>query len=98
MSKEYEQIRVKISKQYKDKLNDLQYRNNQLIEQNESLLRENCELKAKLKHIEEELDAISKLVNMSEEERLNYIETEKNKSNLYQTMNILMNNMSYFNQ
>lgn len=98
MSKEYEQIRVKIAKQYKDKLNDLKYRNNQLIEQNETLLKENSELKTKLKHIEEELDTISKLVNMSEEERLNYIETEKNKSNLYQTMNILMNSMSYFNQ
>lgn len=98
MSKEYEQIRVKISKQYKDKLNDLQYRNNQLIEQNESLLKENIELKTKLKHIEEELDTISKLVNMSEEERLNYIETEKNKSNLYQTMSILMNSVSYFKQ
>lgn len=89
MSKQYEQIRVKIAKHYNDKIKqleksvkDLEVKNDELNLQNQSLI---AELQSKSEWIERLLE----YCQLSEEELKQLIEAEQSKKAAYESMSTL---------
>ena len=89
MSKQYEQIRVKIAKQYNDKINhlektvkDLEIKNDELQIQNQALI---DELQSKADWIERLLE----YCQLSEDELKQLIEAEQSKKATYESMSNL---------
>ena len=89
MSKEYERIRIEIAKKYNTENNQLKNSNKTLLSENIKIKQENEELKSIIEKLNMEITELKKLLNMSEEERKNYIETQESRKNAYEALNFI---------
>ena len=95
MSKQYEEIRRKIAKQYNEKINELERENKSLRESNVSLKKENERLEEDLSKKEEIITQLETYLDLSKEDLLVLIEREKvhkNMESVFSDMSRIMRN------
>lgn len=89
MSKEYEKIRTELSKKYKNQIEQANKEIADLRSKNHSLQEENDLLNAQLREKNEWIERMQEFCNMTDEERDRYLRDEKDKNDVYQSLQIL---------
>lgn len=97
MSQKYEQIRVKVAKQYKDTIKSLEIENKELKEKILILENELNELKSELSSKTEWIERMQEFCNMSDEDRKVFLENEKAKQEIQESLNILTHGINNSN-
>lgn len=87
--KTHEQIRSEIARKYNSEIRELKSENSELKSQNKALLEENENLKSELAAKSEWIERLQEFCNMSEEDRLNLLESETVKKDAFKALKIL---------
>ena len=85
--KTHEQIRSEIARN--SEIRELKSENSELKSQNKALLEENENLKSELTAKSEWIERLQEFCNMSEEDRLNLLESETVKKDAFKALKIL---------
>ena len=96
MSKEYEEIRKKIAKQYNEKINALEKEVKALREENASLKRQSEMLKKDLLNKEDYIFQLEKCVDLPKEDLLRIVESEKSREKIAELFHSMETAMSLY--
>lgn len=94
MSQNYEQMRSKIAKQYKDRINTLESENKELKKKVVALEDELNSVKSELESKNDWIERMQDFCNMSDADRQKYLENEANKNEITQSLQILTSGLS----